>query len=1025
MGSIEPQGLAEALQQQVELSKEVIAIQSGYHTLSFKELHTKALRLANQILEKRLPVESPIAILAPRGINHVLAQVAVIYAGGSCTPLDVKQPDSYLTTLLSHLDCALVITDPEYQDRLLGYDHLLANHETHPERSKYDLARTAISSNGPSACSHIFHTSGTTGKPKAVQVLAGGILNLAYHATYLVERGQRFAHVGNVSFDAALFEIWVSLLSGSSMVIIPQDVVLDPVAFSDCLRSEKIDVMLLTPALLTSTVNAVPNAFVTLHTLYTGGEAINVQTVKTIFENGPPQRLINLYGPTECTVYALCHQVVFSDVEANNVPLGHPIDNMTAAVLDEELNPVQNGEVGELMLQGAGVSRGYRGETEKTAKAFVHVPHLSHLQKTSSDSHIYRTGDLVRINEAGLYCFIGRKDNQVKIRGQRIELEAVELLLLETGLVSDAAVLKVEPEDSTIGAILLAYVIPKSATMDSHAIVRAFVQRTPHMVPRIEFIDEFPLRPTGKVDRKKLEQQYLEKVRIARSSLCKTNKGPRKYNYSAILEHLQILWLDILCLSVSGLTPSCDFFHLGGTSLQAATLVARVRQAFGVELQSAALYEHSTLEELARLVQTLQAGGQSDPRKQLEALWKQDCDLGKGLTPMKGNLPDWKAPDEGRVLMTGVTGFVGAFLLFELLKMPQVRRVACLIRAKDEEAGWTRLRKNLKKYQITIDSEMEERVLIVPGDFGQPNLGLSPDIYDLLGGWSSVVFHLGAHVNYVQPYSSHRSANVHGTLRMLEFANHRRPKMLHYSSSIAAYGPSGFVLGAKRIGEDERPRKYMRALQYDTGYSQSQMVAECVVWNAIDNGLPAAIFRPGFVLGHSKSGISNPDDFVGRLFSSCLAMGSHPILPAQRKEFIPVDFVVGALLHIAASSARLGRAYNLIQPRHQAALDMNTTFELLNGMSPVLLRPLPYSEWVKCFSFETQDPLHPLMPMLQEKVLGDLTRWEVQEQMAIYGTDNLREALQDAPMILHCEPMSTLFEKYVHQWIPADLRRQR
>ncbi|KAJ5801837.1 non-ribosomal peptide synthetase [Penicillium pulvis] len=1023
MNSMEPQGLAKALQQQVELSQKAIAIESGDHALTFDELHTKALHLAEKILEKRLPADSPIAILAPRGINHVLAQVAVIYAGGICTPLDVKQPDSYLTTLLSRLDCALVITDPEYQGRLLGYDHLLADHEIHPEHNKEASGRIAVPSKGPTACSHIFHTSGTTGQPKAVQVLAKGILNLTYHATYRVERGQRFSHIANVSFDAALFEIWVSLLSGATIVVIPQDVVLDPEAFSNCLRSEKVNVTFLTTALLTSTANAVPNAFATLQILYTGGEAMNVQTVKTIFENGPPQLLLNLYGPTECTVYVFSHPVIPSDLEANNVPLGLPIGNMTATVLDEELNPVKNGEVGELLIQGAGVSRGYHGEPEKTAKAFVNIPHTSHLHQTSSNSIFYRTGDLVRINEAGLYCFIGRKDNQVKIRGHRIELEAVEILLLETGLVNDAAVLKLEPKDSTLGAILLAYVIPKSATTNSHTIIREFVQRTPHMVPRIEFIDEFPLRPTGKVDRKKLEQQYLDKISAVRSTLCKANDSPRKYSYSAIVEHLENLWLEILCLPVTELTSSCDFFHLGGTSLQAATLVGRVRQAFGVELQSAALYENSTLESLGRLVQTLQAGDQLDPRKKMEALWEQDCDLGKGLTPMKGILPDWKAPDEGRVLLTGVTGFVGAFLLYELLKMPQVRRVACLIRAKDADAGWTRFQKNLEKYEIHLSSEMKKRVLIVPGDLGQPRLGLSQDIYDLLAGWSSVIFHLGAQVSYVQPYSTHRSANVLGTLRMLEFANHQRPKMLHYSSSIASYGPSGFVLGAKCIGEDERPREYMRALNYDTGYSQSQMVAECVVWNAIDNGLPAAIFRPGFVLGHSKSGISNPDDFVGRLFSSCLTMGSYPILPAQRKEFIPVDFVVGALLHIAASPARLGRAYNLIQPCQQAALDMISTFELLNSLSPVALRPLPYSEWVKSFSLKTDDPLHPLMPMLQEKVLGDMTRWEVQENMATFGTKNLREALQDAPMILQTEPMSNLFKQYAQKWMPTNLRQ--
>ncbi|RAL04447.1 uncharacterized protein BO80DRAFT_441913 [Aspergillus ibericus CBS 121593] len=310
-----------------------------------------------------------------------------------------------------------------------------------------------------------------------------------------------------------------------------------------------------------------------------------------------------------------------------------------------------------------------------------------------------------------------------------------------------------------------------------------------------------------------------------------------------------------------------------------------------------------------------------------------------------------------------------------------------------------RLRQNLAKYRIYLEPGMEEKILIVPGDFGQPNLGLDQHMYKLLAASSSVVFPLGAQVNYVQPYSSHRAANVHSTLRMIEFANSQRPKMLHYCSSIAAYGPSGFVLG-------------------------SQMVAETVVWNAIDNGLPVAIYRSGFVLGHTQSGIGKPDDFVGRLFKSCFETGCYPILPAQRKEFIPVDFVVGALLHIATSPARLRKAYNLIQPRHEAAIDMVTTFKLLNGLSPTPMQGMPYADWVQRLLLELRGPLHPLIPMLQETVLGEMTRWEIQEHMAIYGTENMRQALSDAPELLRCEPMSALFERYVAQWMPSRLSRK-
>lgn len=1019
MGSFASPNLAQALHEQVKLLEEEPAVKCGSHSLTYQELHSKATGLANEILRLQLPAESPIAVLAPRDINHVLAQVAIIYAGGTCVPLDLKQADKHLSNLLDNLGCRLILSDADNQDRLKGYDHVVVRHEVNLEfcldRVEGRLARV----DGP-AVSHIYHTSGTTGKPKAVQVPTRGLLNCAYHGHFRVERGQRVGHVGAVSFDMSLFEIWVTLLSGGCVTIVPHEVVLDPLGFAKRIRSDRIDFMFLTPALLAVTVNAMPDAFARLHTLLTGGEAMNLQTIRAMFQHGAPQRLVNVYGPTETTIYCLYHQVTFEDVQADSVPLGRAIGNMAGYVVDSELRPVAAGQVGELLLQGEGVSRGYFGEAQKTALVFVDVDHLD-----GQDRRYYRTGDMVRADPtSGEFWFVGRRDNQVKIRGQRIELEAVELELRHTGLVRDAAVVRVQPDGAGAAALLVAFVIPHLVESESKkdaqakAIVREYAARSSLMVPRIEFVDVFPLKTTGKVDRHLLEQQYLARLRAITLKPAAT---------MPLINRLEMLWLHVLCLPVVQLDKTADFFaDLGGTSLQAAALMARMSRAFSIELPSAALYEHPTLQGLASVVERLQAGeaaggGKKEAQRKHdadEALWAEDCRLAHSLRPAQGPLVDWMAPGEGRVLLTGATGFVGAFLLVQLLKTCNVQRVACLIRARDEASAWARLRSNLAKYGIPLESDGEQRVLVVPGDFGKPRLGLHQHQYELLASWASVVFHLGAHVNYVQPYSHHRTANVLGTLHMLHFASHGRSKQMHYSSSIAAYGPSGYVLGSTTIAEDHRPDAHMKALHYDTGYSQSQMVAETLVWNAADNGLPVAIFRPGFVVGHSRTGISNPDDFVGRLFASCLQMGCHPVLRAQRKEFIPVDFVVDAMLAIAQNPRRLGRAYNLVQPRFTDAIDLDTAFALLKQVSRVPLRPLPYKQWVQCFSLETHDPLHPLMPMLQEKVLDNRTRWEVQENMATFGTLNLRAALrEDAPRLMQCEPMSLLFERYLDQWL--------
>jgi thioester reductase-like protein len=223
----------------------------------------------------------------------------------------------------------------------------------------------------------------------------------------------------------------------------------------------------------------------------------------------------------------------------------------------------------------------------------------------------------------------------------------------------------------------------------------------------------------------------------------------------------------------------------------------------------------------------------------------------------------------------------------------------------------------------------------------------------------------------------------------------------------------------------------MASLHYDTGYAQSQFVAETIAWRAIDSRLPVAIYRPGFVLGHSRSGVVNRDDFISRLFASCMEMGAYPILPRQRKEFVSVDFVVDVLLHISSSSSsssssrgnlgNLGHAFNLVHPDPTSAIEVCAAFALLNQISPSPfprpMRGVPYTEWVRSLSLRPEDPLYPLVPMLREKVLGDRTRWEVYEDMAEYGRGNLRSALRAAPEILDCSPMDRLFKRCLGSWL--------
>ncbi|KAJ5158957.1 Male sterility NAD-binding [Penicillium coprophilum] len=1001
-------GLAPLFKAQARLHGPVTAIEYGEYAISYEELHLEALQLA-QLIRLRAPEPgTPIAIAIPRGVNHILAQIAISYAGGTCVPLDIKQPDAFLRKLIKNLDVKLALVDGKNWSRALETDNMLIDHTLKPQISDEDFE---VSSNGPSSCSHILHTSGTTGDPKAAQILAGGIINLAFSSTAPFQDGQRLAHIGNTVFDVTLFEIWVCLLRGGTLVVYPHETVIDPVLFSRCLQMDRIEAVFVTTALLNTIVSTCPGSFSTIHTLATGGEPINVPVIRKIFDNGPPKRVVHIYGPTECTVFLISHDITVADIHSGQIPLGRPVDNCQVFIVDENLSPVPMGSEGELVVAGAAVSAGYCRNPLANANSFINPPHLP-LKGLAMGfpRHAYRTGDIVRMDESGLCYFVGRRDRQVKIRGHRIELEGLENIILRTNLASAAAVVKIEPKDTNTEPILVAYVVPECIHVDREAVSRAFINHAPHLlVPRIEFIAKFPLGTTGKCDRKKLEQLYMEKMRVARESQLHLNG-----NADSVETCLEQLWLEILGYPLNRLSSSDDFFYLGGTSLQVAYLIGRIRSLLGIELRSAALYDNSTLGQLAQLVQKLKNGAALPNAVEDQSVLTQDSLLGQDLQVSPDPAIDWLDASEGRVFLTGATGFVGAFLLAALLSMPQVAKVACLVRARDTSAADLRIKKTLEKYKLR--GSQEGKIIAITGDLSLPHLGLLQEQYDHYATWANVVFHLGALVSYVQPYSRHRAANVLGTLELLRFANHSRPKRLIYSSSIAAYGPTGFVQGTKTVPENEKPLGHIKALQYDTGYSQSQFVAENVVWNAIRNGSPVIIIRLGYVLGHSQTGRGNPSDFVGCLMSSCIQLGHYPIVSGQRKAFASVNRVVDAMLRIAAFEENVGQAYNLIQPE---PIDLQKAFDLISGQCSRPLQGVSFSRWLEMFADDATNPLHPFLPLFQEEIWGTHTRWGVQENAPRFEIDNTLRALHDSPDLLAWMPALDLLRKYIPEWSAA------
>jgi amino acid adenylation domain-containing protein/thioester reductase-like protein len=1003
------EGLGQIFYQRMLEDPEAVAIiDEQSKSLSYRAIHEKATNLARTLVEHESSPGDRVGVIVDHGLWDAVTQVAIIYAGGTCVPIDPLLPDQQIKSRLMRLGVRHVLVDEANGKRDLPFASFVVTHgrneSTDAGEGRFPMATSV------DHCSHLIHTSGTTSEPKAVQIAARSIIHVAHHAPYEpVRKSDVVGHPNKTSFDVALFDIWGALLRGAAVGVLSKTTLLDSAALAAAIRRLGITITAITAPLVNLAAATYPTTFAPLRVVLMGGEAVNLRAMEAILTAGPPRHLMNAYGPTECCVYCLTHEITFDDVSAGKVSIGETIGRNVCCVCDEDGNPVPAGEEGELLVGGPGVSPGYVDQPEKNAKTFVAVPGMID-PESNQPYRMYRTGDLVRQRPDGQHDFLGRRDEQVKIRGFRVELAAVRSVLMNTGHFAEVFAMAMNSQAAEASATLVAFAVlrtnsAKNAVADAVEIAKATLPD--FMVPHIEVITEMPLNAHAKIDRRKLEALYNQR----QERLLEKINCSKKEKVMSTRQQIANIWAMILATPVPEYADEDDFFALGGTSLQASLLITRIRQQLSTEISLLTLYDHPTIGELAAIVDKHRGSSMATIRDEQDIL-AADINLGDDLELPLEPVVDWRRDTEGRVFLTGATGFVGAFYLAALLLMPGVHQVGCLVRASTPAKGFQRIRAALIKYGLWQDS-FSSKILPLCGHLQDHWLGMGEERFQEIARWSSVIFHLGALVNYTKPYSLHRPANVIGTANIARFAVTGRSKGLHYCSSISCFGPTGFVNGSKVIYEDASLLPHLPALPYDHGYAQSQWAADALLQRLINRGFPIAIYRPGFITGDSKTGVCNPDDFFSRLIRAGLDLGCYPDLPDQRKEFVPVDYVVAAMLHISCSVFSLGHAFHLL-PSRAASVDMTETMQLLGQVRGTAIERLSYEQWIERLSATSHASLQPLLPMLAEKVRDGLSRWELYEKMPIYDATNTRRALAMLPSPIECPPFDrVLVKKYV------------
>ncbi|GCB24138.1 linear gramicidin synthase subunit D [Aspergillus awamori] len=974
----------------VAINPGAIAIDDGAHQWSYSDLDREVQRISSLLKTLDLPPEEPICILQEAGIETIIAQLAVIRAGLTCVPLEPSIPNRRLMNLLSDVGTQYILSNhrPDIDNGMViipirGEYHPL----TKPVRPETASVKR-VQLKGLPNCdyrSHILYTSGSSGKPKAVQIPESGILHLMFKspATPLLP-SDRVSVFNNPGFDMSIFEIFVALMSGSTLVMVPRPVITDPLEAKSFIAQRHISVSFLTTSLFSIIAQACPCAFTGMRHVLTAGEVANMASMKAVLESpNPPQHLWNTYGPTEITIVSTMHSVTSEDLHHNSISIGTPFGDTRLFLADDSLNIItEPGSIGEILLGGPGLTAGYIGRLKENEERFF---------VDKAGYRLYKTGDFAkwRPDNHTLLEFVGRVDLQVKQCGFRVELGEIEQLFLSSGRLLAATVCQIQPETAEDEPFLVAFLIPTvTNTIQATDMLEFIKQKAPvYAVPReIVFCPHYPLTDHGKFDRKALAKKYAAQCTKIRD-IYPTDEDP-----TSTVNILRGIWTSLL--GQQQINDEDNFFStLRGSSLQAAVMVSRTRRQFGNSVSMRTLYENPRLTDLANFINNSNQNNNTDDLDR----WITDAHTADDLHAV----PNWQAAEEGRIFLTGATGFVGAHFLSRCLELPTVKEVVCLVRSKSGSSASERVQAVLERYKLwDKTSHCIHKLTVLNGDITMKHLGLTEDMFTWLTNWASVVFHLAAKVNYLEPYAAHYDANILGTRHVMEVATSGRRKAFMYMSSIDIFGPTGHVLGTEKVLEDGPLEPHLQAPKYELGYAATKWVSEVMVRRAREHGLAAMIFRPGFILGDVEQGCGNLDDFFARFIRGCVQVGAFPHLHNQRMEYVSVDYVCDAMLHIAANNGNLGKTYNLVSPDEADSVDLEKTYRIVNEAGyPVGL--VEYWDWVHLLQERTgpDNPLEPLMSLLEETVMDGLSWFEMHRNTTRYDCSNTVAALSDAPGI--------------------------
>ena len=989
---LRPHTITAMFEQVASENLEKVALLSRRGILSYAGLNERANQLAHHLHSLGIGPESIIAVALERGIEHIVAMLASWKIGATYLPLDQSLPAKRMQYMIADSEATCLITIKGITDEkslkleggitlCLDEDELIDKLRVHPSteiilKASYDIP------------AYIIYTSGTTGNPKGVAITHRSVFNLVndIRQSHEIEPSDRVLLFSPFCFDASIRDITGALMLGASLYV-PEEEEILPGNLMQTIAQHAVTNSVITPSVLRAcTLEDLPF----FKTIVLAGEAADASLIRTW---GAGRKLINAYGPTEATVCST--KRVYYD---GQIPLGYsasvigrPILNTFISIVDENSFPIKDGEVGEICITGPGVSRsGYLDMPQLNAERFGDSPFCQYRS--------YKTGDLGKILPNGeVECF-GRKAStrQIKLNGQRIELEEVENVIRRASLVRDVVV--VLPQGGAPTRSLCAYVVPTSEasnvnkqalTMQLKELMRKHLPS--YSVPSsIEVINALPLSANKKLDIKALSDPGL---RTDESSHSSTKTLLTSLEKKIAAELLNALHLP----TEQAVSPETTYGELGGTSLQVSLVLRHLNMALGCKLHLAQFYRREvSIRHLANLIVGEQQQVNLPDDLQERTDLPRDISYSVRATPFR---------QQEHILLTGSTGFLGSHLLAEILRT-RSPKISCIVRAPDDTIAWNRIKTALQTWNLWEDS-FASRFDAFSGDICKPFLGLGTKRYLCLARKVDTVYHSAAAVSFIAPFRELEEVNITGTIEILRFASTLTQKRLNYVSTLSVF----FGAGKKRL--DRGMEVSVKDLHSGivTGYAQSKWVSEQLVLEYARLGGQVLVLRPGRLLGNTQSYKCPRDDFTVRLIASILKTGVAPDLNELglanwQIDLTPVDFCARSV-HRLSLRGETGI-------RHIINMDTISFEAIVNSLAPSI-EWMPYQQWLQLVAQSA--PLAPLSSLFLDPVSSRDGRsvFEALLQMKIF-----RESSYDVTMFkCHDRPLPST-TKLLHEYVEGN-----